>query len=122
MVGLVVGVATSAACNADGVAPASAVRDSAGVRIVESVAPQWTPETAWRLSQEPVTHIGGMEGDPNQELFRVRGAIRLTNGNIVVANAGTSELRFFRADGSYLRSAGGDGDGPGEFRVVSWVS
>ena len=122
MVGLVAGVAVSAACNATGAPPASVVRDSAGVRILENVAPQWTPETAWRLSQEPITSIGGMEGDPSQELYRVRSATRLTNGNIVIANAGTNELRFFRPDGSYLRSAGGEGGGPGEFRSVSLVS
>lgn len=112
----------SAACEPADAPDTTVVRDSAGIRIVENVAPRWTPETAWRLSQEPVAHIGGIEGDPDQELYRVRGAIRLTNGNIVVVNAGTNELRFFTSDGSYLSSSGGQGDGPGEFRAASWAA
>ena len=120
-VALAVGIAASAACNAASAPPGSVIRDSAGVRIVENVGPEWTPETAWRLSQEPVLHIGGMESDPNYELFRVRGAVRLSSGTIIVMNSGTSELRYFNADGSYIRSVGGEGDGPGEFRFLSWA-
>ena len=112
----------SAGCDSASAPPASVVRDSAGVRIVENVEPRWTAEAAWWLSQEPVTQIGGIEGDPNQELYQVRGAIRLTDGNIIVVSAGTNELRFFRPDGSHIRTVGGQGDGPGEFRFVSWVS
>ena len=40
------------------------VRDSAGVRIVESHAPQWDDVTAWRLGGAPLIDIGGETGDP----------------------------------------------------------
>ena len=116
-------LAVSGGCTDDGGGRSETVvvRDSPGVRIVENAAPQWTPETAWRLSTEPLAVIGVVAGDPNYELFSVRDAIRLANGNIVIANAGTYELRFFSEDGSYLYTAGRQGDGPGEFQRVRWV-
>jgi hypothetical protein len=97
------------------------VRDSAGIRIVENHEPTWTEGQAWRLSEEPVSDIGGLEGDPNYELFRVWSAVRLQNGRIVIANSGTTELRFFDANGAYLAASGGEGGGPGEFGSLSWV-
>lgn len=45
-------------------------------------------------------------------------AVRLDDGRIVIANGGTSELRFFDAAGRFLFSRGGDGEGPGEFRSM----
>ncbi|WP_419943063.1 hypothetical protein [Candidatus Palauibacter sp.] len=59
--------------------------------------------------------IGTAGGDPAYELFRVGGAMRLSDGRIVVANAGTGELRVYDPDGIHLASWGGQGDGPGEF-------
>jgi hypothetical protein len=34
----------------------------------------------------------------------------------VIANGGSKELRFYDASGQYLYAAGGEGEGPGEFR------
>ncbi|MGD8239592.1 MAG: 6-bladed beta-propeller [Armatimonadota bacterium] len=64
--------------------------------------------------------IGVSEGGLPYELFRVVGAARLSDGRVVVANAGTNELRFFDPAGRYLKSAGREGDGPGEFRDI-WL-
>ena len=101
-------------------ASGSVVRDSAGVRIVENSGLRWTAETAWRLSSEPLVDIGGGD-DEQQQLFRVTGALRLSDGRIVVANSGTHELRFYDPQGTYLSSLGGEGGGPGEFRSMSPV-
>ena len=117
---LVIGIAASAGCNTTSAPPASVVRDSAGVRIVENVAPKWTPETAWHLSSDPLVDIGGGD-DEQQQLFRVTGAVRLSDGRIVVANSGARELRFYDARGTYLSSLGREGGGPGEFRSMSRV-
>ncbi|MGD2215350.1 MAG: 6-bladed beta-propeller [Gemmatimonadales bacterium] len=92
--------------------------DSAGVTIVESHAPTWGPEHGWRLSEAPLVTIGTVEGADEYQLYRVRSAVRLAEGRIVVANAGTGELRFYDADGTYLFKRGGEGGGPGEFRSM----
>jgi len=91
------------------------VRDSAGIRIVENTTPQWQEGEVWRLSPEPVVDIGG--GDREEEqLFRVVGALRLSDDRIVVANGGTNEIRFYGPEGAFLSASGGEGEGPGEFR------
>jgi hypothetical protein len=48
-------------------------------------------------------------------LYRVQDAVRTAVGNIVIANAGTQELRYFDLNGEFLKAVGGSGRGPGEF-------
>jgi hypothetical protein len=43
------------------------------------------------------------------------------DGTILVANAGTNEIRFYDRDGRHVRSVGGAGSGPGEFRRLAWI-
>ncbi|MFW6078356.1 MAG: hypothetical protein ACODAE_01965 [Gemmatimonadota bacterium] len=111
------------ACGAGDAPPSDAVveRDSAGIRIVENRAPAWTAGEAWRLADRPSLDIGAPDGPPEQQLFRVTGAVRLSDGRIVVANGGTRELKFYDAAGSHLRTVGGEGGGPGEFDNLSWL-
>ncbi len=120
-VGLVVTLSPMlAACGSESEASVSAtVRDSAGVRIIENSKPQWGSEATWRFADAPSLDIGVFEGDPEYQLFRVRGAVRLSDGRIVVANSGTHELRYFGADGTYEQATGSEGGGPGEFKRIS---
>ncbi len=108
------------ACGGDGGGgPQSTVRDSAGVTIVENRSPLPDSRLGWRVGPEATVLIGTAEGDPAYELFRVGGAMRLSDGRIVVANAGTGELRVYDAKGIHLASWGGQGDGPGEFGAMA---
>jgi hypothetical protein len=94
----------------------TAVRDSAGITIVENRSPSWTEATAWRLSDSPTLRMGVMAGDSAQEFYGIAGVVRLSDGTIVVANSGTHELRYYRATGTLVTTAGRQGDGPGEFQ------
>lgn len=85
---------------------------------VDGARPQLQIES-WAVSEQPVLDIGATYGDPAYELFRVVGAVRLANGSIVIGNAGTYELRLYDATGIHLRTVGREGEGPGEFRMVS---
>jgi hypothetical protein len=106
-----------AACAGDGTAGRFAsVRDSAGISIVESTAPAWR-EPRWTVEQAAAVDIGAAD-DPDQELFRVRGAVRLSDGRIVIADGGSTRLRFYDAAGVHLVDAGRRGSGPGEFRYI----
>jgi len=95
-----------------------AVRDSAGIEIVESTAPTWAEGEVWRLSDTPLLEIGVTEGEGPYQLFRVVGATRLSNGSIVVLDAGSYEVRQYDSAGRFVTSAGAEGDGPGEFRML----
>jgi hypothetical protein len=63
--------------------------------------------------------IGVSYGDAQYQFFRVSAACWLPGGRIAVANAGSSTLRFFDLEGSFLGEVGGVGDGPGEFRRLT---
>jgi len=111
-----------AGCGAERTPPSFAtVRDSAGITIVENTTGRWDAEEAWRLSTDPVLTIGVADGPPNYTLYRVSGALRLATGEIVVANRGTHELRFYDTSGTFLRAVGGEGHGPGEYEGLSGV-
>lgn len=114
LVALVAACAGKDALSAGGPA---VVRDSAGVRIVENTHPSLEHE-AWRLSARPTLTIGTVESDADYQLFFVSDAIRLDNGTIVIANTGSSHLKYFDAAGRFIVNAGGRGGGPGEFSGV----
>lgn len=118
---LLVGPPLTTGCGAaprDDLPSTTSVRDSAGIEIVESASPRWGPGEGWRVRETPQLTIGDVEGDPRYELFRVAGAIRLSDGRIVVANGGTLQLRVYSASGEHLRDLGRRGSGPGEF---GWI-
>jgi hypothetical protein len=99
-------------------------RDSAGVRIMESRGPSaaaTSGSAAVRLSAQPLAQIGVVEGAPEYQLDRVQWLTRLSDGTIVVANGGSSELRFYDGTGRYLFASGRTGAGPGEYRGITYL-
>lgn len=92
------------------------VRDSAGIQIVVN---EPDPRREMHLvGSSPHLRIGNTGGDEPTSLFNVTGALKTINDEIVIANSGSAELRFFDMEGSYLRAAGGSGSGPGEFESL----
>lgn len=69
------------------------------------------------MEAEPLVDIGAAD-DPDQELYQVSGAVRLSDGTIVVADGGSARLRCYDAAGRHLADAGRRGSGPGEFRYI----
>lgn len=92
------------------------VRDSAGVRIIESGVPLWSEDTSWKLG-EPAVRIEPEITD-SIHLFGVRDVVALSDGRLVVANRGTSQLFFFSETGGFLGAVGRRGQGPGEFDPI----
>ena len=100
----------------------SVVRDSAGIRITENTRPPEGSRLPWRIGPEPTVSIGELEGEEPYMLHGAGSFDRLSDGRIVVANRGSSEVRMFDASGSHLVSWGGEGEGPGEFVSLSDVA
>ncbi len=99
--------------------------DSAGVMLVEYPSLPPIQESRIAIADEPELVLGdGVAfAGPAYDFFRISGVSQLQDGTLVVANAGSRELRFYGADGHFLRSVGRDGDGPGEFRALynHWI-
>lgn len=97
-------------------APIAEVIDSAGIRIVTSVP---SDAVYAEVAGEPALSIGTVDG-PDEFLFSaVRSVARDAEGNLIVADAMSSEIRTFNSGGDHLRTIGGQGDGPGEFQSLS---
>ncbi len=75
----------------------------------------------WHVAANPELDIGIADGDPRYTLYNVVGAKRLSDGVIAVANSGTHEIRLYDTSGTYLRSLGREGAGPGEFESLTWM-
>ena len=108
------------ACAADRVeSRGPVVRDSAGIRIVESNTPVWNGTDRWHLTPEPILHLGD-ETKPAEQFVRIVNAFRLRGGTVVVINSNNPpDLRFFSETGAHLTTVGGPGGGPGEFRSIA---
>lgn len=105
-----------AACSpSDDLPPLAVQRDSAGITIIESFAPAWGDSAHWRVGVEPLVDLAESGTGDAHHFYSVRDVRRLPDGGIVVANRGSDEIRKFSPDGGFVRSAGGSGEGPGEF-------
>lgn len=101
-------------------------RDSAGIQVVESFRPAWgdsgqTGSDAWRIDPEPLLDLTASGTGDSHNFYQVRDVKRLPDGSLVVANRGSNEVRRFSAEGTLVGTAGGDGEGPGEFRNLQQV-
>lgn len=78
-------------------------------------------ETAsWQLSERPRLQVGSEEG-PGPVFDGVYGGVIGREGTVVIGNSGSAELQFFDASGGLTHVVGREGEGPGEFRAVSWL-
>ncbi len=102
----------------------AAVRDSAGVTIVENPHVSGDGGAHWVVDTVPTMSIGDESGDPAYQLTLIGGVQRLPNGMILVLNgAGESafEFRFYDSAGKHVATHGRRGNGPGDYRWVSSV-
>ncbi len=93
-------------------------RDSAGIEVVLNGSAAITREWA-TLPGEPELRLGSLDGTGPTQFANVRTLIPRRDGGVVVAESQSRELRAFAADGTHLWTAGGAGDGPGEFAELT---
>ncbi|MEX2528695.1 MAG: hypothetical protein WEA09_13765 [Gemmatimonadota bacterium] len=109
--------AATACSGADAPSVSVTVRDSSGVRIVETTATSRFA-ASWQIADVPGWSVGEVEGDPDYLLSRVVGAMQLPDGQILVANGGTHEIRAYDREGRLVGTFGREGEGPGEFQYL----
>ena len=100
------------------------VTDSAGIQVVRNPDTGiWGPDDAWILTE--VLRIGTAEGEPEYQFGQIlpAGSIALaSDGRIVVLDAQGQHLKVFTPDGTYERTIGGPGGGPGEIGIATQSS
>ena len=118
--GLLLG--TACVGDAEPAAATFAVLDSSGVRIVENARGMWDDEAAWRIAPVPRIQIGVASGDEGQLLSEVVGAVKLSDGRIVIGDGASRSLKLYSPDGTFLGHAGRVGEGPGEYSEISRIA
>lgn len=117
-----VGIAVASACSPAGESSAPVeVWDSAGVTIVHSHGQEWGEGAAWSVASEPRVTIGTLDGPGEYVLSHVSAAARQSDGDFVVVDGGAREVRLYDRDGTFVRTLGGPGSGPGEFQDPTHV-
>lgn len=78
-------------------------------------------QQTWTVGPQPLVRIGEAEAEEHYMFSQVNGAVRLSDGRIVVANGASNELRVYDTKGVHLRTIGRAGGGPGEFQNLRAV-
>lgn len=95
--------------------------DSAGIQVIENLhTPDAVPVYA-ELGSLPISDIGVLEGNPDQEFGRIQEAAVLPLDRILVADGQTKLISVFSFEGDLVHRFGGTGEGPGEFRSFSRI-
>lgn len=97
------------------------VFDSAGVHIVTSDVTALRKPLGWSVATAPFLRVGGAAASLEAAFYEVHGARRLTDGRIVVLDAGVMGLTFFGPRGQFIGRQGEPGQGPGEYQSLALV-
>lgn len=91
------------------------ITDVAAQTIIESDSSR---EPDLVLAEGPLVRVGLLDG-PDEYLFgNIKGAVRLEDGSVVVADESIYEIRMFDARGRHAWSSGRKGEGPGEYEGI----
>ena len=93
------------------------VTDSAGIAIVQNPeAGIWPAEGGPTVADELTI---GKEGDPNYQFAMIAGVDVASDGTIFALDMQGRHVKAFDATGTWLRSLGGPGSGPGELSQMA---
>lgn len=100
------------------------VADSAGIEVAANQRLSAEPPSIRAVGTSPLVVLGGgateTEGSP--QLSRVRDALRLSDGRVIVADGGSARMVVFDAAGRHSATWGRRGEGPGEFTGLAKVA
>jgi hypothetical protein len=85
------------------------------VRVSNPATGVWEEGEAWHL--EPDLRIGSLESEGPELFGQVADVTVGDDGTIYVLEAQAQELRVFGPDGSWIRTVGRPGEGPGELNI-----
>ena len=110
-----------AACDPAPESSVTARSDSAGIPVTTALAPLWGPGDGWTIGDEPLVEIGEVSGPAEYLLDDVTGAVRLSDGGIVLGEQSSGELRRYDREGTFVWRTAGRGEGPGEHQWLTFL-
>jgi hypothetical protein len=121
----VLALGSSACTEGSDRAPSQVIYDTiAGVEhVIGFDTGVWTEiGEGWTVDHGQAVEVGEMDG-PDEYLFgEISGAVLDSDGRVHVADPQARNIRVFSPDGTFLRSVGGPGEGPGEFGHISGLA
>jgi hypothetical protein len=98
-------------------------RYEAALAIVAGVIASGSADAQqWTVDARPALEVAGAGARGGVLFGNANWATRLANGTIVIADASGPALHFIDATGKLIKSTGRAGQGPGDFRTVTWVA
>jgi hypothetical protein len=79
-------------------------------------------QAEWGVPTKPILDIVGVDAAGNVIFQNIAGATRLSNGNLLVADKGSTSIRLIDSKGKLLKTVGRQGTGPGEYRIIASAS
>lgn len=89
--------------------------DSAGVHIAQGSGEALQTSLPWVFDTVPDLEIGTIAGEEPYQFSDITSVVAIPDGEIVVVDQGSLDIRWFDGRGTFLRAVGGAGQGPGEF-------
>lgn len=85
--------------------------------------PSGAQELRWTIEAEPTVQIGSLDGRDEYVFTFPQAGVVLSDGRIVLTEGSRRHfwIRYYDASGRFLRSTGGFGEGPHEFRTGAHV-
>lgn len=75
-------------------------------------------QAVWTVSGTPIVDIASADANGNVVFQTLGGATRLSNGNFLVVDRGSTSIRVIDSKGKLIRNVGREGSGPGEYRII----
>jgi hypothetical protein len=88
-------------------------------RVVTTNPAEPTPVEGAPVALEHLFRIGTAAGPDETNFGAIAGVVADARGQIHIADRQANQLRTFSAEGEYIRTVGGPGDGPGEFSSLN---
>jgi hypothetical protein len=79
----------------------------------------WEPETQWTLRE--TCRIGGIDAEGPEQLNEIVGLASDDLGRVYILDRQAQDIRVFTRDGSFVRTIGRSGAGPGEFQRANGI-
>src|SRR5438128_497345 len=79
-------------------------------------------QAEWAVSTKPILDIAGVDANGTEIFQNLAGAVRLSNGNLIIADKGSTSIRLIDSKGKLIKSVGRQGSGPGEYRILAAAS